>query len=154
MRSISCGDSRLGLEGGDTIGNALIVDRRNRGCIGERCRARLQFGSVDHSYAATLGGPDACWYQPRVRNTIRTTESMTGTSTSTPTTVANAAPIESQECDRRGDGELEEIRGADQGRGTSDIVRDTERTVERVGDAGVKIDLDQIGTANSAMISG
>jgi hypothetical protein len=34
----------------------------------------------------------ACSYQPRVRNTIRTTESMTGTSMSTPTTVASAAP--------------------------------------------------------------
>ena len=31
-------------------------------------------------------------YQRRVRSTIRTTESMTGTSISTPTTVASAAP--------------------------------------------------------------
>jgi len=31
-------------------------------------------------------------YHPRVRSTIRTTESITGTSTSTPTTVASAAP--------------------------------------------------------------
>ena len=31
-------------------------------------------------------------YQPRERRTIRTTDSITGTSTSTPTTVASAAP--------------------------------------------------------------
>jgi hypothetical protein len=40
--------------------------------------------------ARCTAAPDS--YQPRVAFTIRTTESMTGTSTSTPTTVASAAP--------------------------------------------------------------
>jgi hypothetical protein len=34
----------------------------------------------------------ADWYQPRVLRTIRTTDNITGTSASTPTIVANAAP--------------------------------------------------------------
>ena len=75
-------------------------------------------------------------YQPRVRSTMRTTESMTGTSTSTPTTVASAAPgLEAEQRDRGGDRELEEIRGADQRRRAGDVVRHAERAVEPIGDA-------------------
>src|SRR3546814_2959841 len=42
---------------------------------------------ADHDHAAAPRS-----YQPRDRFTIATTESITGTSTSTPTTVASAAP--------------------------------------------------------------
>src|SRR5271166_2700273 len=73
--------SRLCLEGADPISDAFVVDPRNGFGVCRRCgpgrkRARHQARS----------------YQLRERRTIRTTESMTGTSTSTPTTVASAAP--------------------------------------------------------------
>jgi hypothetical protein len=45
--------------------------------------------------------------------------------------------LKSEQCDRRSDGELEEIRGADQRRRTRDIVRHAERPVEQVSDAGM-----------------
>src|SRR4051812_42009165 len=46
-------------------------------------RSALSAGRTQHQ---------ACWYQLLVLFTTRTTRSITGTSTSTPTTVANAAP--------------------------------------------------------------
>jgi len=46
------GRTRLGLEGGDTIGDAFVIDRRNRDRIGERCRPRPQFGRAGHRYLA------------------------------------------------------------------------------------------------------
>src|SRR6202035_5376727 len=51
------------------------------------------------------------------------------------------ARLEAKKRDRSGDGELEEIRGADQGRRAGDIVRDAEGPVEPVGNAGVEIHL-------------
>src|SRR3546814_3307583 len=54
------------------------VERRQMVGIGERAEA-------GHARAP-------CSYQPRERFTMLTTESITGTSTSTPTTVASAAP--------------------------------------------------------------
>ena len=74
--------SRLGLEGADAIGDALVVNPGNGRGVRQRRGARRE-------RHARLGPRS---YQPRVRRTMRTTVSMTGTSTSTPTTVASAAP--------------------------------------------------------------
>jgi hypothetical protein len=46
------GRARLGLEGGDTIGNAFILNRRYGRRIGEQRRTRPQFGCVDHRCSA------------------------------------------------------------------------------------------------------
>ena len=54
-------------------------------------------------------------YQPLLPFTIATTDSMTGTSMSTPTTVARAAPeFEAEQRNRSGDRKLEEIARPDQ----------------------------------------
>jgi hypothetical protein len=75
--------------------------------------------------------------------TIQTTDSMTGTSISTPTTVASAAPdFEAEQADGGGDGQFEEVAGADQRRGPGDAMR-SPAAVEQIGEAGVEIDLDQ-----------
>ncbi len=74
--------ARLGLEGADAIGNALVVNRRNGFGV---CRGR---GPCRKHHA----GDCPRSYQPRERRTMRTTDSITGTSISTPTTVASAAP--------------------------------------------------------------
>src|SRR5215472_3511987 len=83
-----CSRARRGLEGGDAVGDALVINRRDRRRIGGRSRPCPPF----HQSAIESQAVRACSYQLRVRKTIRTTESMTGTSTSTPTTVASAAP--------------------------------------------------------------
>src|SRR5690242_9209049 len=85
-----CSRARLRLERGDAVGDALIVDFGDRGRIGDCRRPRVKISHPVHRQAESA--PCRCSYHPRVRNTIRTTESMTGTSTSTPTTVASAAP--------------------------------------------------------------
>src|SRR6185312_11884980 len=77
-----CRGSRLGFEGGDAVRDALIVDQRD-------CRRVIWRGGprdVGRRHQAVRS------YQPRLLSTMRTTDSMTGTSTSTPTTVARAAP--------------------------------------------------------------
>ena len=74
--------SRLGLEGADAVGNAFVVNHRDGMCV---CRGR---GPCRKLHARVC--PRS--YQPRERWTMRTTESITGTSMSTPTTVASAAP--------------------------------------------------------------
>src|SRR4051794_16011851 len=71
--------ARISFEGADTISDSLVVD--------------YGYGCGVHQGRRTDGECHA-WlsYQRRERRTMRTTESMTGTSTSTPTTVASAAP--------------------------------------------------------------
>jgi len=61
--------------------------------------------------------------------------SLTGTSTSTPTTVASAAGLEAEQADRGGNRELEEVAGADQGGGRRDAVRDAELAAEQIGES-------------------
>jgi hypothetical protein len=53
------------------------------------------------------------------------------------------AGVEAEQADRRGHGQLEEVGGADQGRGAGDAVLLAGRSVEQVGEAGVEVDLDQ-----------
>ena len=93
-------------------------------------------------------------YQSFDRSTIFTTESMTGTSIKTPTTVASAgAGIETKGlcCGNR---ELEEVAGAIKADGAR--LRNAPRRlpVEQIRETGVEIDLDHDGTANMAMIGG
>ena len=49
-----CSRPRLGLERGDPIGNAFIVDRRDRRSVGNCRRPRLQSGCVRGRYLAIL----------------------------------------------------------------------------------------------------
>ena len=88
-------------------------------------------GHVARFLVARRLTPPPASYQPLLRFTIRTTDSITGTSISTPTTVASAAPgLEAEQADRRGDRQLEEVAGADQRRRAGDAVRLAERAVE------------------------
>ena len=48
--------------------------------------------------------------------------------------------LKAEQRDRRGDRELEEIGGADQGRWTGDVVRHTKRAVDPVGDAAMYLE--------------
>jgi hypothetical protein len=83
--------------------------------------------------ARCTAAPDS--YQPRVAFTIRITESMTGTSTSTPTTVARAAPDSKPNRLIAAATALEEVAGADQRSGRRDAVRDAELAAEQIGEA-------------------
>ena len=66
-------------------------------------------------------------YQRLLALTIRTTDSITGTSIRTPTTVASAAPEEKPK--------LEEVAGADQGGGRRNAVRFARGAIEQIGEA-------------------
>ena len=64
---------------------------------------------------------------------------MTGTSIRTPTTVASAAPeLKAEQADRRGDGELEEIAGADQRRRTGHAMLLAGKPVEKIREPALK----------------
>ena len=83
-------------------------------------------------------------YQSLLACVILTTDSMTGTSTSTPTTVASAAPDSKPNRPIAvGHRELEEVAGADQGGGRRHAMRDAEPAVEQIGEPGIEVDLDQ-----------
>ncbi len=83
-------------------------------------------------------------YQPRERLTKFATASITGTSISTPTTVASAAPdSKPNRRDRRGHRQFEEVARADQRRRTGDAVWRAQRAVEEVRQPRVEEHLDQ-----------
>ena len=70
------------------------------------------------------------------------TDSITGTSTRTPTTVASAAPDSGpNKRDRRGHGQLEEIGGADQRARRGDGMLDFETLHQAIRKARIEVDL-------------
>ena len=84
-------------------------------------------------------------YQLRVAMTICTTESITGTSTSTPTTVASAAPDwKPNRLIAVATASSKKLTGADQRRrGRRRTVPRRSRRLSQIGQAGVEIDLDE-----------
>lgn len=78
----------------------------------------------------------------RVALTMRTTDSMTGTSTSTPTSQRSSG-LHAEQADGRCDCELEEVARPDQcgrrGHAPSDVLA----PAEPVGQAGIQVDLDK-----------
>lgn len=78
-------------------------------------------------------------YQALVPFTSRTTDSITGTSTSTPTTVASAAPrFDAEQAHRGRDCQLEEMGRADQRGRRRNAPGDAEPAAEPLRETGVK----------------
>ncbi|MCU7805750.1 MAG: hypothetical protein KZQ96_21405 [Candidatus Thiodiazotropha sp. (ex Lucinoma borealis)] len=73
-------------------------------------------------------------------------ESITGTSISTPTTVASAAPDSNpKKYNSLSDRQLEEVAGSNQDRLSSNTVSYTELSVQQICQSGIEVNLDQDG---------
>ena len=85
-------------------------------------------------YDLTSIGRPGFSYQPFDRLTTLTTNSITGTSMSTPTTVASAAPgMKSKKTDCCRDRQLEKVGCTDEGGRACDTVSLTHSTVQTIG---------------------
>ena len=83
-------------------------------------------------------------YHALLRIVICTTESMTGTSTNTPTTVASAAPeLNPNSTIAVTTASSKKLLAPMRADGRRDAMGHAELTIEQVSDAGVEIDLDQ-----------
>ena len=104
-----------------------------------------QIGRLHQRASLTTRG--SAWprsYQPFDRFTIQTTDSMTGTSISTPTTVASAAPDwKPNRLMAAATASSKKLLRADQGRRAGDAMLLARNAVQQIGEAGIEIDLDQ-----------
>ena len=83
-------------------------------------------------------------YQPRVRFTILTTDSITGTSISTPTTVASAAPEwKPNRLMAAATASSKKLLAPISAEGAGDAMGFAGHAIEQIGEPGVEIDLDQ-----------
>ena len=83
-------------------------------------------------------------YQPRERLTIATTDNITGTSIRTPTTVANAAPeLKPKRLIAAATASSKKFDAPINAEGPATQCCSPDQAVQKIGEAGVEIDLDQ-----------